>query len=55
MGAIFRPRQSIQRITANAGNTRVIAGGIGINRAIKPVEAAPAPPPPAPPPKSKAK
>ena len=37
MDGVFRPRQSIQRVTPNAGNRRVIAGGVGVGRQDTPL------------------
>jgi hypothetical protein len=34
MSGIYRPRQSVQRITANAGNRAFIAGGRGPGRRL---------------------
>ena len=38
MTGIYRPRQSVQRVTANAGNRAFIAGGRGPGRRL-PVKA----------------
>lgn len=41
---IFRPRQVVQRVTANAGNRAFIAGGVGPGRqALRPAPTSPAP------------
>lgn len=41
---IFRPRQVVQRVTANAGNRVFIAGGVGPGRqALRPAPTSPAP------------
>lgn len=42
MSGIFRPRQGVQRVTANAGNRAFIAGGRGPNRAKKLPDVVPA-------------
>lgn len=38
---IFRPRQQVQRITPNAGNRTVIAGGRGLGRPRPPAQPKP--------------
>jgi hypothetical protein len=44
MSGIFRPRQSVGRVCANAGNRGFIAGGVGANRSV--LHGAPADPDP---------